>query len=97
MDIIDPQDPGLDDAARKAAGLARYAQRHGHLVGRIDLVARIDGHLSRIHLKDNTSRETDQGSAAVTMSRIVSSRSRSRSEGRPVTLRPVAEGPVWID
>ena len=49
--------PGLEDAARKAAGLTRYAQRHGHLVGRIDLVARIDGHLSRIHLKDDTSRE----------------------------------------
>jgi type III restriction enzyme len=57
VDIIDPHDPGLEDAARKAAGLARYAQRHGHLVGRIDLVARIDGRLSRIHLKDDTSRE----------------------------------------
>lgn len=40
VDILDPHDPGRDDAAPKAAGLARYAADHGHLFGRIWLIAR---------------------------------------------------------
>ena len=86
MDIIDPHDPGLEDAARKAAGLASYAQRHGHLVGRIDLVARIDGHLSRIHLKDDTSREAVAAAMTPNALRLLS-RTR-RSSGGATTAAP---------
>lgn len=39
VDLYDPHDPGRDDAAPKAAGLARYAEDYGHLYGRIWLIA----------------------------------------------------------
>lgn len=57
VDIVDPHDPTADDAADKARGLAEYAQLHGHLLGRIDLVAKVDGKLRRLHLKDESTRK----------------------------------------
>ena len=56
VDIIDPHDHTAGDAADKARGLAAYAQLHGYLVGRIDLVAKIGGKLRRLHLKDEPTR-----------------------------------------
>jgi type III restriction enzyme len=61
VDIIDPHDPTKGDAADKARGLAEYALRHGHLVGRIDLVAKLDGKLRRLHLKDEPTRKKVAG------------------------------------
>jgi len=40
IDILEPHDPSLDDNFEKAVGLARFAERHGHLFGRIQLIRR---------------------------------------------------------
>jgi type III restriction enzyme len=38
FDILEPHDPSLSDNFEKAIGLARFAERHGHLFGRIQLI-----------------------------------------------------------
>jgi type III restriction enzyme len=38
IDILEPHDPSLADNFEKAVGLARFAERHGHLFGRIQLI-----------------------------------------------------------
>jgi len=40
FDILEPHDPSLSDNFEKAIGLARFAERHGHLFGRIQLIRR---------------------------------------------------------
>ncbi len=44
-------------SAEKAKRLARYALRHGTGLGHIDLIARVDGHLRRLHLDDEETRK----------------------------------------
>lgn len=56
VDLLDPHDPGRDDAAPKAAGLATYAEHHGHLFGRIRLIAKVDGDYRHLDLKDPKTR-----------------------------------------
>jgi len=51
VDVVDPHDPGKPDATGKAKGLAIYARDHGHLLGHIDLVAKLDGRYYRLHLE----------------------------------------------
>ncbi len=38
VDILEPHDPSLSDNFEKAVGLARFAQKHGALCGRIQLI-----------------------------------------------------------
>lgn len=38
IDILEPHDPSLDDNFGKAIGLARFAEKHGNLFGRIQLI-----------------------------------------------------------
>lgn len=38
VDILEPHDPSLSDNVEKAVGLARFAQKHGALFGRIQLI-----------------------------------------------------------
>jgi len=38
VDILEPHDPSLADNFEKAIGLARFAERHGQLFGRIQLI-----------------------------------------------------------
>ncbi|RST47398.1 DEAD/DEAH box helicase [Variovorax sp. DXTD-1] len=38
VDILEPHDPSLGDNFEKAVGLARFAQKHGALFGRIQLI-----------------------------------------------------------
>jgi type III restriction enzyme len=38
IDILEPHDPSLADNFEKAVGLARFAERHGALFGRIQLI-----------------------------------------------------------
>lgn len=38
IDILEPHDPSLGDNFEKAVGLARFAERHGHLFGHIQLI-----------------------------------------------------------
>jgi type III restriction enzyme len=51
VDVVDPHDPGKPDATGKAKGLAAYARDHGHLLGHIDLIAKLDGRYCRLHLE----------------------------------------------
>lgn len=41
IDILEPHDPSLADNFEKAIGLARFAERHGHLFGRIQLIRKL--------------------------------------------------------
>lgn len=38
VDILEPHDPSLGDNFEKAVGLARFAEKHGNLFGRIQLI-----------------------------------------------------------
>lgn len=38
FDILEPHDPSLADNFEKAVGLARFAQTHGHLFDRVELI-----------------------------------------------------------
>lgn len=40
FDILEPHDPSRDDNVGKAVGLARFAEQHGHVFGRIQLIRR---------------------------------------------------------
>jgi type III restriction enzyme len=61
IDIIDPHDPTKADAAAKGQGLAEYSKLHGHMVGRINLVAELEGRLRRLDLKDEPTRKKVAG------------------------------------
>lgn len=50
--ILDPHQIDLADAPAKAAGLAEYAARHGHLFDRIELIILEDEEIRRLNLKD---------------------------------------------
>lgn len=43
FDILEPHDPSLKDNAAKAVGLARFAEQHWHLFGRIQLIRKKKG------------------------------------------------------
>ena len=43
FDILEPHDPSLSDNASKAVGLAKFAERHWDLFGRIQLIRKIKG------------------------------------------------------
>ncbi|MBZ5640260.1 MAG: DEAD/DEAH box helicase family protein [Acidobacteriia bacterium] len=61
VDIIDPHTIALADAPTKAAGLAKFAERHGHKFGRIELVM-LDGKTEkRLDLTDETVRGRVKG------------------------------------
>ena len=38
IDILEPHDPSLSDNFEKAVGLAKFAEKHGALFGRIQLI-----------------------------------------------------------
>jgi type III restriction enzyme len=57
VDILDPHDHTRPDAPKKAQGLAAYARDHGLGLGHIDLIAKIGGHLRRLHLEDEKTRK----------------------------------------
>ena len=42
-DIVDPHGHHLADSLPKLHGLARYAEAHGHLFGRIEAVSEVEG------------------------------------------------------
>jgi len=58
VDLLDPHNPELDDAVEKAVGLARYAQKHGDLFGRIELISLgPDGEIKRLNVNKASVRE----------------------------------------
>ena len=61
VDLLDPHRMDLEDAPAKAAGLARYADKHCHEFGRIELII-VDGdEVKRLDLTDELVRERVRG------------------------------------
>jgi type III restriction enzyme len=56
-DILDPHLLSLEDATGKAAGLARFAMKHAHAFGRIELIVIEDEKIKRLNLTDEAVRE----------------------------------------
>jgi type III restriction enzyme len=56
VDILDPHSISLEDAPAKAAGVARYADKHANDFGRIELIIVQGGQLRRIDLSDEVLR-----------------------------------------
>lgn len=55
VDILEPHDPSLGDNFEKAVGLARFAERHGALFGRIQMIRKqaspaVGGHYVRLEI-----------------------------------------------
>jgi len=58
VDLLDPHWPGLGDAAEKAAGLARYADKHGDHFGRIEIISvATNGTILRLDVNQESMRE----------------------------------------
>ena len=57
IDLLDPHLDHLDDAAFKARGLARYAQKHGAMFRSIQLLRMDRGKLQRLDLANETVRQ----------------------------------------
>lgn len=57
VDILDPHDDSRADAAEKAAGLARFAQKHGSAFGRIEMIRVVKGRIERLRLHESTVRD----------------------------------------
>lgn len=55
-DIVDPHNPGLDDAWQKAVGLAEFASKHEEAFGRIETVFVDGGVIRRLDLTNGTVR-----------------------------------------
>ena len=61
VDLLDPHRMDLQDAPPKAAGLARYADKHWHEFGRIELII-VDGdEIKRLDLTDERVRDRVRG------------------------------------
>ncbi len=59
IDILEPHDPSLGDNFEKAVGLARFAEQHGYLFGRIQLIRRQTSpaggeHFARLEINQTT-------------------------------------------
>jgi type III restriction enzyme len=57
VDIIDPHNPNLGDAADKLAGLAQYAEMHGNGYGRIESIIMAGDSIRRLNLQDTAVRD----------------------------------------
>jgi len=49
-DILEPHSQRESDSTAKARGLARFAEKHGHEFGRIELIDEVDGEIKRLSL-----------------------------------------------
>ena len=57
MDLLDPHSYGMADSVDKAQALATFAEDHGALLGRLQLIDEIDHALRRLDLRDPNVRE----------------------------------------
>ncbi|MEX1159194.1 MAG: hypothetical protein WEC79_09725, partial [Thermomicrobiales bacterium] len=57
VDLLDPHLLSLEDAPAKAAGLAKYAAKHGAAFGRIELIIVEDVRVHRLNLKNEAVRD----------------------------------------
>jgi type III restriction enzyme len=60
-DVLDPHHIGLADAPLKAAGLARFAERHEKDFGRLQLIVVDDGKIKRLDLANEGTRQRVKG------------------------------------
>lgn len=63
-DIVDPHGDHLADSLPKLIGLARYAEQHGELYGRIEAVSKVDGKYRMLDLKMPEVRSAVAGAAS---------------------------------
>lgn len=61
VDLLDPHRMDLEDAPAKAAGLARYADKHGHEFGRIELIIVEGDEIKKLDLTDELVRDKVRG------------------------------------
>ncbi len=61
VDLLDPHRMDLEDAPAKAAGLARYADKHHHEFGRIELIIVEGNEIKRLDLTDELVRDRVRG------------------------------------
>lgn len=61
VDLLDPHAIDLGDAPAKASGLARYAAKHAHEFGRIQLIIVVRDEIKRLDLTDETVRNRVKG------------------------------------
>ena len=58
IDILEPHDPSLSDNFEKAVGLAKFAEKHGGLFGRIQLIRKQSSaggeHFARLEINQAT-------------------------------------------
>jgi type III restriction enzyme len=52
VDILDPHATGFSDAVFKTKGLAAYAEKHGEMFGRVEVINKVNGRLLRLDLSD---------------------------------------------
>lgn len=52
VDILDPHASAFADAIYKAKGLAGYAEKHGGLFGRVEIINKVNGKLLRLDLNN---------------------------------------------
>ncbi len=57
MDILEPHSSSLADSYAKARGLAKYAQKHHDIFGRIELIRVEGGKIKRLDLNDDATRK----------------------------------------
>lgn len=57
VDILDPHDDSRMDAPEKAAGLARFAQKHHAAFGRIEAIRVVGGKIERLRLHQESIRD----------------------------------------
>jgi type III restriction enzyme len=50
FDILEPHDPSLADNLEKAKGLAKFAEKHGDIFGRIQLIRKLKNSFARLEL-----------------------------------------------
>jgi type III restriction enzyme len=56
IDIVDPHDDSLADAAEKAVGLADFARKHRSAFGRIEIIRIVNGQIQRLRLHQESVR-----------------------------------------
>ncbi len=61
VDLLDPHRMDLEDAPAKAAGLARFADKHHHEFGRIELIIVEGDEIKRLDLADELVRDRVRG------------------------------------
>ncbi|MTH53529.1 hypothetical protein GKZ89_08870 [Bacillus mangrovi] len=61
VDILEPHRDDLDDNWRKAAGLAKFADKHWNSFGRIELIRKTGTRLKRLNFNDDNTRDRVAG------------------------------------